>query len=237
MYLWGVFLPIYIYQPTPWAKHTKTTVGEIPRVVNLIFLLSPTPTAAVLDSLFQRSDAPSPNYSYLALPLVLGSRRSSRPRPPPLHRSLLSSASPTLATHRSRAPTSRWRSCWCSYLLSWPLPLYFAHAAVHVSQEAAAAPPSDLCGCDVTLPVYHHREPLYVSSFAPSISRYWSHSKTRHVGSFLRTRSKLAPSPAIVALHRASMLSPVPSFDDIFSFHDIISSLDDITCCFLAVFL
>ena len=29
----------YIYQPTPWTKHTKTTVGEMPRVVNYIFLL------------------------------------------------------------------------------------------------------------------------------------------------------------------------------------------------------
>ena len=41
--MWEVFFS-YKYVPTPWTKHTKTTVRgapslEIPRVVNLIFLL------------------------------------------------------------------------------------------------------------------------------------------------------------------------------------------------------
>jgi hypothetical protein len=49
MWRWSVFLPIYIYVPTPWAKHTKTIVIGARNLANLscskldIFLLLMSP--------------------------------------------------------------------------------------------------------------------------------------------------------------------------------------------------
>jgi len=50
--MWGVFLPIYINQPleqsTPKLPYEEPLVWEIPRVVNYIFLLFPSPSQSSL---------------------------------------------------------------------------------------------------------------------------------------------------------------------------------------------